>query len=530
MATKNPIFTSVISGSPTITSEKLIGSENYLSWSASVELWFIGQGYEDHLITPKDAIPNVDKVHWKKIDAQLCSVLWQSVDPKILLHLRTYKTCSKFWNQAKVLYTNDIQRLYKVASAIVNIRQQDMDLSNYIGQIASLKEEFLTLMSFTSDVGAQQTQIDKFFMVLTLISLRLNLETVRDKILGSPSVPFLDDVFARLLRISSTQTLPSDSPLDSSVLVSHTNLRGGRNGNRSRGQHPHCTYCNKFGYTRDRCYQLHGRPPRTAHLAQSSDSDPQPPQTLSSSTSQSIPPTDSEYGDYIRYQVAKSAFVASVAQTGNASACLTHTSSLGPWILDSSASDHISCNKDLFSSLTTTPTLPTVTLANGSQPVAKGIGLAHPLPSLPLTYVLYTPEYSFNLIFISKITHTLNRCIIFSNKFLTLQDWSTGKTISIVRESQGLYHLTSQSSPAVCVSTDVPLLIHSRLGHPNLSKFQKMLPRFSTLSSLGCEFCQLEKHTRVSFPQRLHNQAKSPFELVHTDVWGPRRTASTLGF
>ena len=108
MATKNPIFTSIICESPIITSEKLIGSENYLSWSASVELWFMGQGYEDHLITPEDAIPTVDKVQWKKIDAQLCSVLWQSVDPKILLHLRTCKTCSKFWNQAKVLYTNDI--------------------------------------------------------------------------------------------------------------------------------------------------------------------------------------------------------------------------------------------------------------------------------------------------------------------------------------------------------------------------------------------------------------------------------------
>ena len=117
----------------------------------------MGQGYENHLITPKDVIPNVDKVQWKKINAQLCSILWQSIDQKILLHLQAYKTCFKFWNQAKVLYTNDIQRLYKVASAIVNIRQQDMDLSNYIGQIASLKEEFLTLMPLTSDVGAQQT-------------------------------------------------------------------------------------------------------------------------------------------------------------------------------------------------------------------------------------------------------------------------------------------------------------------------------------------------------------------------------------
>ena len=41
---------------------------------------------------------------------------------------------------------------------------------------------------------------------------------------------------------------------------------------------------------------------------------------------------------------------------------------------------------------------------------------------------------------------------------------------------------------------------------------------------------QLGKHTRVSFPKRLNNRAKSHFELVHTDVWGPCQTASTLGF
>ena len=172
-----------------------------------------------------------------------------------------------FWNQAKVLYTNDIHLLYKVASTIVNIRQQDMDLSNYIDQIASLKEEFLTLMPLTSDVGAQQTEIDKFFMVLTLIGLRPNLETVRYQILGSLLVPSLDDVFARLLRISFIKTLSSDCTSDSSVLVSQTNSRGGRSGNQSRGQRPHYTYCNKLGHTRDRYYQLHGRPPRNAHVA-----------------------------------------------------------------------------------------------------------------------------------------------------------------------------------------------------------------------------------------------------------------------
>ncbi|RVW71987.1 putative protein phosphatase 2C 55 [Vitis vinifera] len=455
MATKSSIFSSVISGSPMITSEKLFGSENYLSWSASVELWFMGQGYQDHLVTQEADIP-----------------------------------------KAKGLYTNDIQRLYKVTSSIVNVRQQDMDLSTYIGQIASLKEEFLTVMLLTIDVGDQRTQIDKFFMVLTLIGLRPNLETVRDQILGRSSVPFLDDVFARLLRISSTQTLPSDNTSDSSVLVSQTNSQGGRSGNRVEAN------------------------VLIVPIAIS----------LATLVIGGISLTDSEYDDYLRYQATKSAFVASVSQTGNASAYLTHTSSLGPWIQDFGASDLISSNKDLFSSITTTFALPTVTLANGSQTMAKGFGLAHPLPSLPLHYVLYAPECPFNLISITKTTRTLNCSIIFSDKFVTLQDRSTGKTIGIGRESQGLYHLTSLSTPVVCISTDAPLLIHSHLGYPSLSKFQKMVPHFSSLSSLACESCQLGKHTHVSFPKRLNNRAKSPFELVHTDVWGPYRTTSTLGF
>ena len=70
MATKSSTFSSVISGSSMITSKKLVGSENYLSWSASasVELWFMGQGYEDHLVTQETDILEVDKVQWRKIE------------------------------------------------------------------------------------------------------------------------------------------------------------------------------------------------------------------------------------------------------------------------------------------------------------------------------------------------------------------------------------------------------------------------------------------------------------------------------
>ena len=151
--------------------------------------------------------------------------------------------------------------------------------------------------------------------------------------------------------------------------------------------------------------------------------------------------------------------------------------------------------------------------------MAKGIGLVCPLPSLPLTSILYVPNSPFNLISISKLINDLNCSITFSHSYVALKDRNTTKrTIGIRHESQGLYHLSSTPSSTVCTSTDEPRLVHRRLGHLNISKLWKMMSRFSSLSSLECELCQLGKNTRVSFPKRLKSRTKSPFELVHTDV------------
>ena len=122
-------------------------------------------------------------------------------------------------------------------------------------------------------------------------------------------------------------------------------------------------------------------------------------------------------------QASKSASIAFIAQIGNAFACLSH--SFGPWILDSGAFDHLSGNKDIFSSLTFTSPLPMVTLAHGSQTIAKGIGSTCPLPSLSLTFALYVLDSPFHLISISKLTRDLNCLITFSDHSVTLQDRST---------------------------------------------------------------------------------------------------------
>ena len=386
------------------------------------------------------------------------------------------------------------------------------------------KDKPISILPKSTNTETSLSKMDRVFMIIFLLNLGPDFVNIREQILIGAVIQNFDEALAWLLRhtSSATQSMRSEITLDTSVMVSQSlsrgDSRGGRGSNRVRGQCPQCTYCYRLGQTRDQCYQLHGRPSRTAHLAQSSDHTTCSSSVSgSSSTPQRVILTPGEYEEYLCLtQAAKSSSIASVAQTGNVSTCLTHSSA--PWILDTGASNHISGNKDLFSFLTFPSPLPTITLANGSQTIAKGIGSVCSLPSLLLTSVLYVPNFPFNLISISKLTHDLHCVLTFSHNSVTMQDRSTGKTIGIRHESQGLFHLSSPLCSTACTSTEAPLLLHARLGHPSLSKFRKLVPQFSSLSSLECESCQLGKHTCVLFPKHLDPRTKSPFELVPTDV------------
>ena len=87
-----------------------------------MDLWFIGNGCEDHLTTAATSNPEDKHTQWKKTDALLCNILGQSIDVKTLYNIRAYKTCYTLSNQVKKLYTNDIQHLYQVISSIANLK------------------------------------------------------------------------------------------------------------------------------------------------------------------------------------------------------------------------------------------------------------------------------------------------------------------------------------------------------------------------------------------------------------------------
>ena len=98
---------------------------------------------------------------------------------------------------------------------------------------------------------------------------------------------------------------------------------------------------------------------------------------------------------------------------------------------------------------------------------------------------------------------------------------STKQIIGRGYESGGLYILNRPVSMSLaCSSTLTPFEIHCRLRHPSLSVLKKLYPQFHSL--------QIFHH--LSTVPRVNKWAAFPFELVHSDVWGPYLSVSYSGF
>lgn len=508
--------------------EKLDGT-NYATWSSDISLWITGLGYKEHLTNTSDSVSATERPQWVKIDAQLCSVIKSTIHPTLKPIFRPHDTCESVWTEARSLYTNSTQRLFEVCRDLMTLiapQRLDGPMSTYLGRIHAALHEYNELLPPAASIPAEaKKELENrsaFFMTLALYGLPPEYFPVRDQIIGSPVAPTMTTASSALLRIPSKfSTENSDSALGAtSALASQSHNSSRPRSGKSRHK---CDHCHRQGHTIDRCWKLHGKPPRSANVAQT-------PQLEPTESADKPRPTPAAYEDFVKWFEGhqNSGATASVAHTGKSIACVSQSPSLGPWVLDSGASDHISGNRSLFSSLSTSGYLPTITSANGSHTQSHGIGTTHPLPTLTVDSVLYVPNCPFNLLSINRLTQSHDLIITFTKNSVTLQERTSGRTIGTGCESHGLYYLNATTP--MCSTSTSPLLIHAQLGHPGLPKLQQLVPSLSKLTSLQCESCQLGKHIRSSFPDRVNKRATSPFALVHSDVWGPSRIASDSGF
>ena len=106
-------------------------------------------------------------------------------------------------------------------------------------------------------------------------------------------------------------------------------------------------------------------------------------------------------------------------------------------------------NSSLFITFQSHPSTSTVILADGLTSCVLRSGTIHPTPLITLTYVLSLPQFSFNLISMSKLTRTLNCSISFFPDYCLIQDLLTTRIIGRGRESRDFYILETEVSKFV---------------------------------------------------------------------------------
>ena len=133
-----------------------------------------------------------------------------------------------------------------------------------------------------------------------------------------------------------------------------------------------------------------------------------------------------------------------------------------------------------------------VELPNGESTQVTHISSVHLSTYLTLEHVLCVPSFSFNLLYVSKVTQRLPYCLLLFSQFCLLQDLTCWRTIGVGEVDNGLYllqnstskssfpsflseclsthkHINSIHSTTTSSSPNMSTIWHFRLDHPSFN-------------------------------------------------------------
>lgn len=136
---------------------------------------------------------------------------------------------------------------------------------------------------------------------------------------------------------------------------------------------------------------------------------------------------------------------------------------------DTGATDHLCHSKSSLASLNSIKQI-IMRVPNRASITTNFSGFINFNDSLYLHDVLYIPSFCTNLIYVSKLSSSLNCAFIFSASHCLIQGIHTLMKIGASRLHEGLYNLISPSISPICAPSpniNTCSLWHNRLGYPS---------------------------------------------------------------
>lgn len=561
---------------------------NYYNWSRLMKRALVSKN-KAKFINGKLPMPAENDVlfdAWERCNMMVISWITRTLSPSIAQSTIHIENSKSLWDHLKNRFSKgDHFRFSDLLQDLHSIKQGDKSVSDFFTAWSILWEELEVLRPITdcSCSSSSECSLQKLMLgyrsseALTcfLKGLSDNYNTVKTQILMMDPLPDITTAFSLILQQERQISGPC---VDAKVLMnssihgtSNANPRNGlgrgkgRGSGRGRGGAPQrqCTFCNRLGHTVDHCYFKHGFPPgyspgyKNTKSINSSITDDDSGSAPNDHSSPKSNPSDGNVSQFTADQINQlklllqqsASFSENQCQPTNQISQIAGVSSnqqnsalgnISPnyWILDTGATDHVTCNSKNF--ITYHEIKPIhVTLPNGNTVKATHSGTVHFTNEFKLFNVLYIPDFTLNIISVQQLITSLNCKLTFVDSKCDIQD-PTSKMIGHAKLLNGLYHLQqpinnvkhsvlySLNSKSSHATFD---LWHLRLGHPSnnvLTHICKHFPYVSFNSNKICDSCYLAKQSRLPF-YASNTISDNAFDLIHMDIWGPLSHSSIHG-
>ncbi|KAF3781809.1 hypothetical protein EJ110_NYTH35687 [Nymphaea thermarum] len=235
-----------------VTSIRL-NKDNYLSWSAALEIGITSRGRLHYITGEKPAPSKTDPqwATWALEDSQV-KVLWiiSSVSADIQPLILRKSTAHDMWTVLAKMYGRKkrVLRAYQIKRSIYALEQGDLSIASFYAALKTKWEELDYHVNDDWKCGLDHAMYwEKEWMDRTFIflgGLRDEFESIRSQILNCDEIPAIEEVYARVeseehrRQIMHIDLSQGSAP---AAFVSRTSGTGQRPARR-------CSHCNKLGH------------------------------------------------------------------------------------------------------------------------------------------------------------------------------------------------------------------------------------------------------------------------------------------
>ncbi|KAJ9563192.1 hypothetical protein OSB04_008352 [Centaurea solstitialis] len=557
----------------------VLNGNNYILWNHHMTILLKSHGLYTYVtgttIAPtrtanESAVDYAKRVNeWDINNAKILGFINASTTAEINQQFLGYTTAKDLWDFLTKRYSSTgLAHQYQLWTTFQSKRQlPDQPVSSYISEMQAIRDHLNLGAPQVHDNTAKlyQAYFNQLHLITILMGLQDKYENVRASLLHRHPLPSLDDAITELLSEETRLQLrtPAQAPSESVFYTPSSSKPKGKgfqnSYNKPQGKPStnECAFCHSPSHflvdcpiRRCKCCGIqHPRHllsecPQNPKKQQSSARFTAPHEPYSSHnqsaarfvaphepTGMPIAASASSSPDLIDLMRRNQELMAQL-MTGSMGMNPPHSTPSGPsgtlWIFDSGCFNHMSPYPTGFISKRRSPH-PTVGLADLSpKPVLFEGDVS--TDNIQLPEVLHVSDIAIGLVSLTQLQE-MGLLMFFDFSGCVIQDPKTKQTLGVGRRVgrvlEVVYIRIPLSSPRVVASVSPSSsldLWHARLGHLSSSRIKMLASSGSlghvTSSDISCLPCKLGKHHALPFDT---NESKSfcPFDLIHSDVWGP---------